>query len=270
MSQMRHLVWMVCGMGLIGGCGDLAGPVQYEPVQLAEGLTMDRGAVVRGPRDAKRLALVFTGGSFGEGTGHILDVLAAEQVKASFFFTGDYLAAAKHRALVRRMIREGHLVGPHSHAHLLYCDWSRRDRTLVSREQFREDIGQNVHNLLALGVPVEQTRWFIPPYEWYNQEVAGWAAEMGLVLFNFTPGMRSNTDYMPDSHPRFVPSKAILESILRQADTAPDGLNGYLLLLHVGAGPERTDKMHVLIGPLITALRERGYSFARVDELLTR
>jgi len=41
------------------------------------------------------------------------------------------------------------------------------------------------------------------------------------------------------------------------------------MLLHVGAGSERTDKMHPHLGPLIAALRQRGYSFARVDELLT-
>ena len=269
MSQMRGAACILLGIGLLGGCGGPAGPLRYEPVQLAPELTLDRGAIVRGPRQARRLALVFTGGSFGEGTGHILDVLATQQVKASFFFTGDYLANPEHRALVRRMVREGHLVGPHSHAHLLYCDWSDRGRTLVTREQFRTDIDQNIRDLLALGVPSEQTRWFIPPYEWYNEQVAGWAAEMGLVLFNFTPGTRSNTDYMPDSHPRFVPSQQIMESIIRQADTAPDGLNGYLLLLHVGAGPERTDKMHPHLGPLIAALRQRGYSFARVDELLT-
>jgi hypothetical protein len=38
------------------------------------------------------------------------------------------------------------------------------------------------------------------------------------------------------------------------------------LLLHLGS--QRQDKMHRLLGPLIEQLKQRGYSFARVDELL--
>ena len=66
--------------------------------------TYDEGAAVRGDRSEKRLALIFTGGEHGEGTKHILDVLAAAGIKASFFVTGDYLAIPEYRALVPRMV----------------------------------------------------------------------------------------------------------------------------------------------------------------------
>ena len=111
-------------------------------------------------------------------------------------------------------------------------------------------------------------RYFIPPYEWYNGRIAEWSQAMGLVLFNFTPGTRSNTDYMADSDPRFVPSKRIVESILAYESSHADGLNGFLLLLHLGAGPARTDKMHPHVGPLVDELKRRGYEFVRVDKLL--
>ncbi len=45
-----------------------------------------------------------------------------------------------------------------------------------------------------------------------------------------------------------------------------DGLNGYILLLHLGA--DRKDKMYRLLEPLVRALRERGYEFVRVDRML--
>ena len=45
---------------------------------------------VRGDTSKKQIALIFTGGDYGEGTSHILDVLQRRKVKASFFVTGDY------------------------------------------------------------------------------------------------------------------------------------------------------------------------------------
>jgi len=66
----------------------------------------------------------------------------------------------------------------------------------------------------------------------------------------------------------FVPSHVIYDSILAREREDPHGLNGYLLLLHVGAGPGRADKMHDRLGSLLDALAARGYRFVRVDDLL--
>jgi hypothetical protein len=86
------------------------------------------------------------------------------------------------------------------------------------------------------------------------------------VLFNFTPGTGSNRDYIPEGQRGFVPSARILDEILAFEAAEPDGLNGFLLLLHLGS--ERFDKMHDQLGPLLDALLERGYRFRRVDGLL--
>jgi peptidoglycan/xylan/chitin deacetylase (PgdA/CDA1 family) len=63
-----------------------------------------------------------------------------------------------------------------------------------------------------------------------------------------------------------VPSKQIISDILKYEQKDPHGLNGFLLLLHVGS--ERRDKTFPLLGSLIEELKKRGYDFARVDELL--
>ena len=62
----------------------------------------------------------------------------------------------------------------------------------------------------------------------------------------------------------------IFESILRRESDDPDGLNGFLLLLHLGAGPGRKDKFHPRVGVLVDRLMEKGYRFVRVDALLDR
>ena len=74
----------------------------------------------------------------------------------------------------------------------------------------------------------------LPPYEHYTEEIAPWTREGGRILINMTPGTKSNTDYMTDADPRFVPAARIVASILSAERTDPDGLNGYLLLMHLG------------------------------------
>ncbi len=230
--------------------------------------TYDHGGIVRGPRDRKRIALIFTGGDFGEGTETILDALRARGVKGSFFVTGDYLRKPAHQPFLRRMVAEGHYLGPHSDAHPLYCPWEDRTKTLVTEDAFRADLEKNLAGLSAYGPRREQMRFFIPPYEWYNEQIVEWTRRLGMVLFNFTPGSRSNADWAPDDHKSFMPSRKIYESILDFEATQPDGLSGFLLLLHVGSGPGRTDKMHPLVGDLVDELARRGYEFVRVDEML--
>src|SRR5690606_25358430 len=87
------------------------------------GVELREGAIVRGPVDRKRLALVFTGHEFAEGGDPILDALGARTVRASFFLTGVFLRNEAFAPLVHRMVREGHYVGAHSDEHLLYCPW---------------------------------------------------------------------------------------------------------------------------------------------------
>src|SRR6516165_1176363 len=84
-------------------------------------LTEREGAIVRGPRSARRLALVFTGHEFAEGGETILDALAKHHARATFFLTGDFLDNPRFGSLVQRIVAEGHGLGPHSDKHLLYC-----------------------------------------------------------------------------------------------------------------------------------------------------
>ena len=224
------------------------------------------GAIVRGSLRERRLALVFTGHEFAEGGETILDELARHRARATFFLTGDFLDDPRFRPLVRRIVAEGHGLGPHSDKHLLYCDWSAARRTRVSKELFRADLLANLAKIEGLGAG--RPSYFLPPYEHSNEEIARWSAEVGLRLVNFTPGTRSNADYTEDRSKSFVPSRAIFESVLRREREDPHGLNGFLLLLHVGAGPGRTDPFHARFGALLDELAGKGYRFVRLEELL--
>jgi len=227
----------------------------------------DRGGIIRGDTSRKQIALIFTGGEYGEGSAHILDTLRELSIKASMFVTGDFIRTSEHHPFLRRMVREGHYLGPHSDSHTLYCPWDNREQTLVTEEFFKRDLLKNIEELRAFGaLPPGQPLYFIPPYEWYNEDQVKWCKELGITLFNFSPGSGSNRDWAPESDPRFVSSRKILDDILEYEQEDPHGLSGFLLLLHLGA--EREDKMFFLLRPLLEDLRRRGYTFVRVDELL--
>jgi peptidoglycan/xylan/chitin deacetylase (PgdA/CDA1 family) len=251
---------------MILGATTMPNPIRV-PDLAAKPWTLDHGGVIRGDTSQKKLALIFTGGDFGEGTLSILDTLKRERIHASFFFTGDYLRKPQYQEGIKRIVAEGHYLGPHSDSHPLYCPWEDREKTLVTREFFQHDLQKNIDALRAYGaLPAGKVVYFIPPYEWFNQDQADWARQMGVLLFNFTPGSGSNRDWAPEGHKSFVPSKQIISDILKYEQKDPHGLNGFLLLLHVGS--ERKDKTFPLLGSLIEELKKRGYDFARVDELL--
>ena len=234
------------------------------------GFTYDHGATIRGPEDNKRLALVFTGDEFGEGLSKIIRSLEGSRVKASFFFTGRFYRNPKFIPEIRRLRRAGDYLGAHSDAHLLYADWTDRSKTLISRETFTTDLEKNYAAMKKFGIKKAEARYFLPPFEWHNDEIADWTRALGLTLVNFTPGTRSNADYTTPDMASYRSSQDIFDSIVEHEAKDPAGLNGYILLLHAGTDPARQDKLYERLDDLLKLLRDKGYSPVRIDQLLGR
>src|SRR5688572_23782955 len=127
---------------LFGGCASRPDISEISPE--SRPWTFVEDAPVRGDVSKKQIALIFTGGDFGEGTPHILDALADRKIRASFFLTGGFIRQPELQPHIRRMIAEGHYVGPHSDAHLLYCPWDDRSKTLVTEAAFKADLRKNI------------------------------------------------------------------------------------------------------------------------------
>ena len=245
-------------------------PGQAVPADKAVRFRYDAGGIVRGDPERGELALIFTGGDFADGGPHIRKVLDDKGVRAGFFFTGDFYRSPEKADLVRGLAADGHYLGPHSDRHLLYCDWEDRSRTLVTREEFERDLLANYAEMERFGIRRADAPYFIPPYEWYNEDIAAWSDGLGVRLFNFTPGTSSNADYTTPDMASYLASNVLYDRILAYERTDPDGLNGFILLIHIGTDPKRTDKLYLRLGELIDALRGRGYVFVRIDELLAR
>jgi endoglucanase len=231
--------------------------------------TYSYGAIVRGDTSLKEIALVFTGDEFGDGGKFISETLEKLEIKASFFLTGNFYRNKEYSELIRKLLDEGNYLGSHSDKHLLYCDWEDRDSLLVNRKEFFDDVDNSFAEMARFGISREDAVYFLPPYEWYNDSIALWTTESSLQLVNFTGGARSNADYTyPGMGNQYVDSKSIFNSIISFEQNSVSGMNGFILLVHIGTDPRRTDKFYYYLPRLITELKSHGYGFVRIDELL--
>ncbi len=140
---------------------------------------------------------------------------------------------------------------------------------MLHAQQFTEDLDQAYQGLQKWGIDKKNAHYFLPPYEWYNDSIAAWTSNLGLQLINFSPGTRSNADYTyPGMGTKYVSTDTILKSIYAFEKKSEQGLNGFILLTHIGTDPGRTDKMYYHLSDLIVSLKTKGYHFVKINELL--
>jgi endoglucanase len=243
---------------------------------LKDKFTYSHGGIIRGDSTQKKIALVFTGHEYAEGGDFIAQTLKQQKTKASFFFTGDFYNNPERDQLINKLRKDGHFLGNHSGHHLLYCDWKKRDSLLVSHEEFDTDLFGPYERLGHLAEDVKNpsgpskpfNHYFLPPYEWYNDSIAAWTKQRGIQLVNFTPGTLSNADYTSLKDKNYRSSETIYNSIINYEKSHPAGLNGFILLMHIGAGPDRIDKFYKRLPELVKYLSGRGYQFQTIDELI--
>ncbi|MDH5603597.1 MAG: polysaccharide deacetylase family protein [Cyclobacteriaceae bacterium] len=221
------------------------------------------GAITGGNKNQKNIYLIFTGHEFYDGAEIIINVLKKHQIKASFFFTGDFYRDPACKDIIRQLIRDGHYMGAHSDKHLLYCSWEKRDSLLITRKTFRKDLLNNYKEMDRFGIKKEDASYYMPPFEWYNETITRWTKELGFTLTNFSPGTSSNQDWtFPETGKKYISSEEIFSRILSYEKKHT--LNGFMLLTHIGTDPKRTDKFYMKLDTLIINMLEKGYSFSRL------
>ncbi|WP_233277810.1 polysaccharide deacetylase family protein [Paenibacillus durus] len=194
-----------------------------------------------GPR-TKEIALTFDDVPDPRFTPQILNVLRRYRVKATFFIVGR--RAAKHPALVRRIVREGHSIGNHSYNHPQF--------TKLSLRQFRSQIlrAENIINKIAGFRP----RLIRPPYGEITEQQLKWSAAQGYKLVNW------NVDSLDW---KGLSREQVKRNILSHAG------KGSIILQHAGGGTGSNLKGTIEALPdVIETLRRRGYTFVTVPEML--
>jgi len=220
------------------------------------------GAIVRINPDQKVIYLIFTADETFEGGETVLQTLEKNNIKGSFFLTGNCLRIKEFEPLIRKIISHGHYVAAHGDDHLLYAPWDNRQISLVTPDSLLNDLRQNNKELERFGINVSQLRYYNPPYQYYNSEHVRLIQSMGLYTLNLTPGVRMSADYTTPDMPNYRSSQELIDMLFEFEKQS--GLNGAIILTHPGTPDERTDKLYNRLDEVIKRLKELGYSFERL------
>jgi len=244
------------------------GDQAYVPNQYPDNLNYSRGNP-----NKKQIALTFDGGSHVGEAQNILDTLKSRGIKATFFITGEF--AERHVGLLRQIIADGHVLGNHSwdHPHLTSYASDATQTTLpgVTREFLQEELRKTSRLFEELGLPA--THLWRAPYGEQNRALNAWAEEAGYKHIGWTQGTswRTNLDTNdwvehPGEAGFFYPDE-VVRKILSFGKGTPYGLNGGIVLMHIGT-LRKDFPFYQKIGALIDTLKASGYRFVTVPEMM--
>ncbi|HJQ25513.1 MAG TPA: glycosyltransferase [Blastocatellia bacterium] len=199
----------------------------------------------------RKLALTFDDGPDPEWTPKILDALKQANAPATFFVIG--LNAEQYPALIRREVAEGHELGNHTFTHPNIAN--------ISNTQFGLELSAT--RVLMESLVGRRTYLFRPPYAEDAEPVTPdevrpleSVSDRGYL----TVGMQID----PDDWKQPGVDK-IVEAIINKAGD-PNSPGGNIILMH-DAGGDRSETVAAL-PELISAMRQRGFEFVTVSELL--
>ncbi|MGX1134106.1 peptidoglycan/xylan/chitin deacetylase (PgdA/CDA1 family) [Streptomyces glaucescens] len=187
-------------------------------------------------RRAKCIALTFDAGP-SEHSARLLDILKDKQVPATFFLLGKR-HIEKYPELVRRMADEGHEIASHT--------WDHKILTSLDEDGIREELERP--NEAIEDLTGRRPTLMRPPQGRTDDTVHEICRELGLAEVLWTVTAK---DYTTDD------SALIEKRVLEQADR--DGI----ILLH-----DIYDGTVPAVPGIVDALKERGYVFVTVPQLL--
>lgn len=235
---------------------------------LAPERTPEAFNLVRAPEGSREILLTFDGGSNANSTPAILDTLKAERVRATFFLTGEYMQ--RYPELVRRIASEGHVVGNHtfSHPHLTTFSFNGRHSTLsgVTEEFLRSQLART-NDLFKLIAGRAMDPYWRAPFGEINRQILRWGRDAGYTHVFWTPYL-DTMDWVPSpGEPMFRTPQQILAHILAQEAKRSGGVDGGIVLMHLGSERKEDLRADRILPDLIARLRAKSYRFATVDEV---
>ncbi|MFY9142733.1 polysaccharide deacetylase family protein [Sulfuricurvum sp.] len=187
----------------------------------------------------KKIALTFDDSPDENNTGKVLDILKHYDVKASFFMIAAPMLDV-NATITKRVADEGHLVLNHSFNHPHF--------THISDEEIAQEIQSSSERIAT--ITGHYPLLFRPPYGSVNQRVVDTLNAQGCksILWSL-----DSLDWaMKDKN-------AIIENIMTHVQP------GDIILMHSSRANNATVEA---LGEIIEKLRNQGYQFQRVDEML--
>ena len=191
------------------------------------------------PLADKEVVLTFDDGPLPPYSNQILDILAAQCVKVTYFLVGRMAHA--YPGVVRRIYEAGHSIGTHSEDHP-----SRFQKLPV--EKVRQEIDQGIADVgAALGDPAELAPFFRIPGLARSDAIEAELAAHSLVVFS--------SDTVADDWLRRIKPSDITRRAMSRLQARGKGI----LLLH-----DIHPKTVAALPGLLKELRERGFHVVHV------
>lgn len=195
-----------------------------------------------GSTKTKRIALTFDDGPDSVYTPQILDILKEEKIKATFFLIGN--RAQLFADVVKKMIKEGHVVGNHSmtHANIIKLDLA----------QTRQEIAKAEEALKSL--TGYRTALFRSPYGSLDEARVKDIAKQGYKIIAW------NVDSLDW---KSLTAEQVKYNILENAKA------GSIILQHSsGSEKENLSGSVTALREVIRILKKEGYQFVTIPQLL--
>ncbi|HEY8342219.1 MAG TPA: polysaccharide deacetylase family protein [Calditerricola sp.] len=198
--------------------------------------------VLNGPSRKRQVALSFDDGPDLTFTPRILDVLREHDVKATFFLIGNRVVA--HPDVVKRMVREGHVVANHS--------WDHPNLAKLSPDKVRWQLVRAEEALSR--VAGYRPKLFRPPYGSIQESGIRVARDLGYTVVNW------NVDSLDW---KGLSAEQVSTNVLSHV------FPGSIILLHSAGGEGSNLEGTVRALPeIIRRLKADGVTFVTVPELL--
>ena len=195
-------------------------------------------------RGTKQIALTYDDGPNDPHTLHLLDVLARQNVRATFFLIGRYVQ--QRPEIARQIAASGHVVGNHTFTHPVLIFKS-------AAEIVQEISGCRAALQDAIG---EHSDLFRPPFGGRRPAVLRIARELGLE-----PVMWNLTGYDWNAPPAAVIEQKVAKRIR----------GGDVILLHDGGhkfmGADRAQTV-LVTDRLIQRYKAEGYEFVTIPQMM--
>jgi peptidoglycan/xylan/chitin deacetylase (PgdA/CDA1 family) len=227
---LRRLGVLLIAVSLLSGQAHAQVPVSAEEV-------------THGDPNLPNVALIFNVGAGFEPATVILDTLAEQQQRVTFFVMGWW--ADRHPDVLRQIADGGHEIASHGH--------SIFDLTQVADAQVRADLEHADASISAVTGHTTRPLWS-PSAGYRNARVRAVAAELGYrpILWTVDSG-----DWTTEATP-----ESVYSHIVNGAH------NGAIIVLHFDSPTTANSTAQVLSAAMDT-LRASGYRLVTVTELLT-
>jgi peptidoglycan/xylan/chitin deacetylase (PgdA/CDA1 family) len=253
-------------------------PIALEEISITYGRpTLNYLAVdlSRGSLERRHVALTFDGGSTDNAAEQILAILREHHLQTTIFLSGAFIQ--KFPELTRRIVEDGHEIGNHtwSHPHLTTFAENNRHETLPNLTQmFVHDQLNRTAELFEQVTGQKMSPFWRAPFGEHNAEIRQWAAELGYRHIGWTKGRSwrqsmDTLDWIADtSSAAYHTSEEIFANLMNMSETEAYGMNGGIILMHLGSHRQDGDHFYNMLPRLISGLREKNYTLVKVSELL--